>query len=292
MNRNVKSDAVHEYCSKHSDCLHIHSNYLENPYCSEKQKNEALQCKKRNMADYNHIWLGLPLEQGLNYLIASEKIEQAKNLTWNNERHPDNSVMAVDLSACGGDLCVAKRLVQRSMSVWEEAETITWSEADTDITKGKIMNIYAKWKPNFLIGDADSLGYPIVCSLKNSLENVVAFRGAMKAKVLTNGNARADGYMALKEMLECGFLKLNCQNASRQVEYMKTKWNPNSGRIFMLDKKEIRKEHNESPDFADALMMGVYGIYYYPQYFLNNEWSSDSNLKSFRLNTDYEPYDY
>ena len=112
----------------------------------------------------------------------------------------------------------------------------------------------------------------------------------MQAKNLSNGNARADGYMAVKEMLECGFLKLNCQNSARQVEYMKTKWNPNSGRVFILDKKEIRKEQNESPDFADALMMAIYGIYYYPQYLLNN--TGSSNFESFRLNTDYEPYDY
>lgn len=71
---------------------------------------------------------------------------------------------------------------------------------------------------------------------------------------------------------------------------MKTKWNPNSGRVFILDKKEIRKEQNESPDFADALMMAIYGIYYYPQYLLNN--TGSSNFESFRLNTDFEPYDY
>ena len=290
MNRYVKSDAVYEYCTKHSNCLHIHINYFENPYCPQKLIKEAEECKKRNMADYNHIWLGLPLEQGLNYLVASEKVEAAINLTWNNERHPNNSVMSVDLAACGGDLCVAKRLVQKSKTVWEEAETITWSESDTDITKGKIMSIYSKWKPNFLIGDADGLGYPIICSLKNSLENVIAFKGSMSAKNLSNGNARADGYMALKEMIECGFLKLNCQNAARQIEYMKTKWSPNSGRVFILDKKEIRKEHNESPDFADSLMMAIYGIYYYPQYLLNE--TGSSQIESFSLNTDFDPYDY
>ena len=286
MNRYVKADAVYQHCISRKNCLHIHINYFENPFCPQKLIDEAKECKRLNMSDYNHIWLGLPLEQGSNYLVASDKIEKAKTLTWNNERHPNNSIMAVDLSASGGDLCVAKRLVQVSMSVWEEAETITWSEADTDITKGKIMNIYSKWQPNFLIGDADGLGYPIICSLKNSLQNVVAFRGAMQAKNLSNGNARADGYMALKEMLECGFLKLNCQNSARQIEYMKTKWNPNSGRVFILDKKEIRKEQNESPDFADALMMAIYGIYYYPQYLLN-ETGSNSN-SDFRLITEFD----
>ena len=286
MNRYVKSDAVYQHCVSRSNCLHIHINYFENPFCPQKLIDEAEECKRLNMADYNHIWLGLPLEQGTNYLVASERIEAAKNLKWNNERHPNNSVMALDLSASGGDLCVAKRLIQRSMSVWEEAETITWSEADTDITKGKVMNLYAKWKPNFLIGDADGLGYPIMCSLKNTLENVVLFRGALQPKNLSNGNARADGYLAVKEMLESGFLKLNCQNTARQLEYMKTKWSPNSGKVYILDKKEIRKEQNESPDFADALMMGIYGIYYYHQYLLND--TGRNNLQDFKLFTEFD----
>ena len=286
MNRYVKNDAVYQYCVKRKNCLHIHINYFENHHCPQKLIDEAEECKRLNMADYNHIWLGLPKEQGLNYLISSEKIEQAQNLTWNNEKHPNNSIMCLDLSASGGDLCVAKRLVQRSLSVWEEAETITWSEADTDITKGKIISIYSQWKPNFLIGDADGLGYPIMCSLKNTLENVVAFRGAMQAKNLSNANARADGYMAVKEMIECNFLKLRCQNTARQLEYMKTKWNPNSGRVSILDKKEIRKEQNESPDFADALMMGIYGLYYYPQYLLSDTGKND--LQNFKLFTEFD----
>lgn len=286
MNRYVKSDAVYRHCVSRSNCLHIHINYFENPYCPQKLIDEAEECKRLNMADYNHIWLGLPLEQGTNYLVSSEKIEQALNLKWNNERHPDNSVMALDLSASGGDLCVAKRIVQRSISVWEEAETITWSEADTDITKGKVMNLYAKWKPNFLIGDADGLGYPIMCSLKNTLENVVLFRGALQSKNLSNGNARADGYLAVKEMLESGFLKLNCQNTARQLEYMKTKWSPNSGKVYILDKKEIRKEEGESPDYSDALMMGIYGIYYYPQYLLKE--TGRNNLQDFKLFTEFD----
>ena len=84
-----------------------------------------------NIADYNHIWLGLPLEQGTNYLIASDKIEQAMTLTYPDEIHPDNSVMSVDLAACGGDLCVAKRLIQKSSTVWEEVNTVSWAESDT-----------------------------------------------------------------------------------------------------------------------------------------------------------------
>lgn len=288
MNRYVKNDAVYEYCTKRKKCLHIHINYFDNPFCPQKNIEEAEECKRTNLSDYNHIWLGLPLEQGLNYLVSSEKIEEALNLKYNNEKHSTNIVMSVDFAACGGDLCVAKKIVQQSTTVWEDVETITWTSADTDVTKGKVMNLYAKWQPNVLIGDADGLGYPIMCSLKNSLENVVMFRGALQAKKPTNGNARADGYMALKEMLEGGYLKLNCQNTARQIEYMKTKWSPTSGKVFILDKKEIRKEQNESPDFADTLMMAIYGIFYYPQYFLSPQ--GKNNITDFKVESDFDIY--
>lgn len=289
MNRYIKSDAVYNYCISRQNCQHIHINYFENPFCPQKLIDEANECKRLNMADYNHIWLGLPLEQGSDYLVSSERIEQAQKLTWNDEDHPNHKVMALDLSASGGDLCVAKLLIQRSMTVWEDAETVTWSEADTDITKGKAINLYNKWKPDFLIGDADGLGYPIMFSLKNALDNVIMFRGAMKSKSDSTGNARADGYMALKSMLEHNFLKISCQNTARQVEYMKIKYKAQSGAVYILDKKELRKEHNESPDFADTLMMAIYGIEYYP-YMLNKS-RTKFNLKDFRMNTDFELYD-
>ena len=151
------------------------------------------------------------------------------------------------------------------------------------------MNLYAKWQPKLLIGDADGLGYPIMCSLKNTLENVVLFRGAMQAVSETNGNARADGYMATKEMLECNFLRLNDNNSARQLEYMKIKYRPQSGSVLIMDKKEIRKEQGESPDYADALMMAIYGIYFHPRYFISNYGRAD--YSNFKLETDFDIYD-
>lgn len=288
MNRFIKSDAVYVNCIKRSNCLHININYFDNPFCPQVLIDEANESKKNNMSEYNHIWLGLPLEQGSDYLVASDRIEQAINLEYNKENHPEHSVMCVDFAACGGDLCVAKLLKQKSMTVWEDTETITWAEADTDITKGKVLSLYNRWKPDFLIGDADGLGYPIMVSLKNSLDKVVLFRGAMKPKNVSAGNARADGYLAVKDMLENNFLKLNCLNTARQLEYMKIKYNPQSGLIFILNKKDLRKEHNESPDYSDALMIGVYGIYYHT-WMLTQK--SNKSSGGFKLNTDFELYD-
>ena len=95
--------------------------------------------------------------------------------------------------------------------------------------------------------------------------------------------------MAVKEMLECGFLKLNDHNCARQLEYMKIKYRPQSGSILIMDKKEIRKEQNESPDYSDTLMMAIYGIYFYPHYFISNRGRED--YSSFKLDTEFDIYD-
>ena len=59
-----------------------------------------------------------------------------------------------------------------------------------------------------------------------------------------------------KSFLESYWLKLTCSNAIRQLEYMKVVYQPN-GIIKIMDKKEIRKEQGESPDYADTVMMAI-----------------------------------
>ena len=193
--------------------------------------------------------------------------------------------MSVDLSASGADLCVAKLLVQQNCTVWLEKETLSWSEADTDITKGKIISLYSSWKPRILIMDADGLGYPIWISIKHVIPNAIGFRGAQKALSKYAINARADGYLALRDFLEKGYLKLTDKNSIRQLEYIKKTYKPN-GLIAIQDKKEIRKLHNESPDFADCTMMALYAIN-----FCSNVAIKQSNDSSYFIESDFDIFD-
>jgi hypothetical protein len=248
-------------------------------------KHEAEVCKAKNIKDYEHIWLGYPLAQASDYLLSSDKVEYAANLEFNKETHPLNKVMSVDLSASGGDLCVAKLLEQKTMSGWEETQTVTWAEPDTDITKGKIINFYSIWKPDILIIDADGLGYPIWVSVKKTIDDAIGFRGAGAAKNLACGNARADGYMATKEFIDNGWLKLRCENTIRQLEYIKRDFKPN-GLNYIQNKKDIRKEQAESPDFADTLMMGIYAITYHSHLFNAKMQKSSSSF----INSDFDPF--
>lgn len=286
MNRFVRSDAVYKFCVGRSDCLHININYFDNPFLNEAMKHEAEVCKAKNIKDYEHIWLGYPLAQASDYLLSSDKIQYAADLVFNNETHPENKVMAVDLAASGGDLCVSKLLEQKTMTSWEETQTVTWAEPDTDVTKGKIVNLYGIWKPDILIIDADGLGYPIWVSVKKSIDDAIGFRGAGSAKNLACGNARADGYMALKEFIDNGWLKLRCENTIRQLEYIKRDFKPN-GLNYIQNKKDIRKEQAESPDFADTLMIAIYAITYHSHLFTAKMQKSSSSY----INSDFNPFE-
>ena len=288
MNRHTRFDPVYNFCVGREDTLHIYINYFDNPFLDEKQKKEAEICKAKNLAEYQHIWLGLPLAQAHDYLLSSDKIDEAKRIKFNDEAHPNNSVMSVDLSASGGDLCVAKLIVQKSITGWEEAQTVTWSEPDTDITKGKIINLYSKWQPNILILDADGLGYPIYVSVKKAIDGAIGFRGAQKPKGIGAGNQRADGYIALKDFIENGWLKLTCENSARQLEYLKRVYKP-SGLTFIQDKKDIRKEQSESPDFADALMMGIYALTYHSHLLARKE-IEEGRLNHRVVESDFDPF--
>ncbi len=284
MNRYTRFDSVYNFCANRADCLHININYFDNPFVDEKILKEAQISKNYNINDYNHIWLGYPMTNNNEYLIQSDALDRAKNLSIDVEENYDNSVMSVDLSASGADLCVAKLFKQCNQTVWCEDKVQSWSESDTDITKGKIISLFSEWHAKVLIIDADGLGYPIWNSISKVINNAIAFRGAKKAISKYALNARADGYLALAEYISKGYLKISDKNTLRQLEYIKKIYKPN-GLIGIQDKKELKALHNESPDFADCTMMALYAINYCTNKFINLSTSYDSVVES-----DFEPF--
>ncbi len=286
MNRFTRFDSVYNFCAKRDDCLHINICYFDNPFVDSKIINEAEVSKQTNINDYNHIWLGYPLANNNEFLISSSILDKAIALEYEIEsNYSENSIMSVDLSASGADLCVAKLLVQQNQNVWLEKNTISWSESDTDITKGKIISLYSQWNPAVLIMDADGLGYPIWVSIQKIIKNAVGFRGAKKPISKYALNARADGYLVLREYLEKEFLKLTDKNSIRQLEYIKKVFKPN-GLIAIQDKKEIRKLYSESPDFADCLMMALYAINYCSSVVIEQSYENNNLVQS-----EFEPFD-
>lgn len=261
MNRYVRNDPVYVFCAGKKDCLHIKINYYDNKHCPDKIKREAEELKLKNYRDYKHIYLGEPLDQTIDYLFSSAKLEKAESIIAHSEHFKKISVMSVDLGA-GGDLCVAKKVAAIDNSKFEEVETLTWSERDTDITIGKVIALKAKWQPDLVIVDGGGLGLPMYNTMSKSIEDLIKFDGAGATRQENASNQRADGYFCLKDLIDSEFLKINDKKAIAQLEYIKIVYQ-RSGKIFIQDKKEMKAEHGESPDNADSLMMAAYALTYY-----------------------------
>lgn len=282
MNRLLRNDPVYSEFVSRDDCLHIKINYYENHHCPKKLIDEAMRCKQRNILDYEYIWEGNPVDKSSDFLFSSSKLDKAKNIRFKDENYRKIRSMSVDLAGSGGDLCVASLIESKSSTQWDLIKQEYWSEPDTDVTKGKIINFYSLWKPDLLILDADGLGYPIYVSIKNIIHSAIKFNGAGSSSRPNALNKRADGYLTLKDFIDNEWLKISSDFTLAQLEYIKKTYKPN-GQIVIQSKKEMKSDTGESPDFADSLMMGVYALNYY-SYLL------DERDDVVILNSDFDPY--
>ena len=283
MNRLVRKDPVYSEFVSRDDCLHIKINYYDNKHCPKKLIDEAKRCKQRNILDYEYIWEGNPLDKTNDFLFSVIKLDKAKNIIFKEENYRKIRCMSVDLAGNGGDLCVASLIESKSTSQWALEKQEYWSEPDTDITKGRIINLYSIWRPELLILDADGLGYSIYVSIKNVILNTIKFNGAGSSNRPNALNRRADGYLTLKDYIDNEWLKISSDFTISQLEYIKKSYKPN-GQIFIQSKKDMKSEQGESPDFADSLMMGIYAINYY-------SYLIDERDETVILDSNFDPYD-
>ena len=119
MNRYTRDDAVPKTLLNFDDCLHIYTNYLDNPFISNAVIKAANECKERDIEEYNHIWLGQPLAQDADYLINSDRIYASNNIPLTATYPYNQRVIGFDFAAQGGDFCVATILNRLSPLQWE-----------------------------------------------------------------------------------------------------------------------------------------------------------------------------
>ncbi len=262
MNRFLRDDPVYSTLHGRSDCLTITVQYFDNPFCPENLKTEAEECRKISEQDYNHIWLGMPLNTSTDYLFNFEKLDQCFNKEIIGEEHLDQLVIGIDLAGCGGDLCAATFLRRRSLLEWEQQQTITWDGTDTDATVGRIIAMYNQYNPAVLVVDKGGLGYPIFISLSKTIP-VIAFDGSMTDKVRERaGNNRAQAYMDLKEWVDKLRLRITSKTVKKQLECIKIEYKA-GGKVYIESKQKMKASGRKSPDEADSFNMALYGVNYY-----------------------------
>ena len=260
MNRFVRDDPVYEFCLSRENCLVIHIDYFENPYCPQELKNEAEACKANNYEEYKHIWLGYPLDNASDYLFNASKIADMSKIIPDDNGYVPIKVIGIDFAAKGGDLCVASILERVSLTQYRMTKQIAWGDTEPTTSIGKIVNIIGEEKPDMSVLDVGGMGTVVHSRLVELGVNIDRFDGASRQGIPDEYvNARAYGYYTLKRYIDNGLLLMNNKDTERELMQIRYDYKSDGSRLIM-SKEKMRKEGIKSPDRADSLMMAIYAV--------------------------------
>lgn len=265
MNRHLKNDPVFKEFHLRSDCLHIKINYDENPFISKALLYEAMNCKKTAPEDFRHIWLGEPLADADNYLFNEEALEAC--LTREFPHDPSRyggTILGGDVARFGENYSSGIILHQCGPRHWEEFAIERWKKYDTVYTAGKFAEMIHNYNPDYSIIDGDGLGGGVVDILRHQRKPIVEFRGGMVNNIDKSKykNWRTYGYLTLEKLVSNGWLRLKSQFIIDQLKGIQYRYDL-ALRKYIIPKEQLIETARrkgikyESPDDADALMMGA-----------------------------------
>lgn len=258
MNPHVFNDPVIVMLAKRPDCLIIDINYYDNQFCPQALINEANECKKLNQKDYEHIWLGKPLDQSEDSLYSLEDFENGRIHAHILAPGYGVRVAGFDIARFGDDKCACVILQQMGALHWEEIFCDEWDHRDLNYTTGRILMIANEYGIDMCAIDEDGLGGGPLDSLRKGrgLEQFVGFRnpqiGYNENKFF--GNVRTKNAYKFKEAIVKGHRHIKTQKIIDEMLTIKYTFDNNQRRI-LISKDKMKKEGIKSPNLADAVIM-------------------------------------
>lgn len=259
MNPHVFNDPVIAILSKRDDCLVIHINYDENQHCTNALKNEAVECKKRSEKDYEHIWLGKPLDQGEDALFGLEDFEIGKRNAHILAAGYGVRVAGFDIARFGDDKCAAFVFQQMGALHWEEVFVDEWDKRDLNYTTGRILQIVNEQKVDYAAIDEDGLGAGPFDSLSKGRqdERFFGFRNVQFGPKVNKdyGDNRSSNAYKLKNALFDGHRCIRNQKVIDELLTLKYTFD-NVQRRELISKKVMKEKFKiVSPNLGDAAIM-------------------------------------
>lgn len=256
MNRHVENDPVFSFFANRTDCLHIHIDYRDNPFCSKAMIAEAEQCKLRSLDDYCHIWLGEPLKKSEDFLFSMDLLRSSLALDM-DRIGIRRRAMGIDVARFGDCETVFSLVESHGPVLWEQTHQEAYKHKGLDETIGKTLALQKNFLIDALVPDDDGIGGGLTDLLGESKEyEVMPFRSEEKSEVYAN--RRTEAYFKLLDWLENGWLKIiNDNELIEQLLSIRYKYT-HKGQKIIVSKDEMRKVGIKSPDRADALMQAVF----------------------------------
>lgn len=260
MNRHVVDDPVFEAFSTRKDCLHIHINYDENPFCTKALIKEAQECKAKSSSDYDHIWLGIPLDKSEDALFSIEELLASKNSYYEQREGYTARIAGFDIARYGDDKCATIILHQKGALHWAEAYSDEWQHKDLNYTTGRILMTCNEERVDEAMIDEDGMGAGPLDSLSKGrgLNYFKGFRNLPLsfADNKAYANRRTEAAYKTKELILKGHLQIKNEDLMKELTTIRYTYDHYQRRI-LVSKDEMRKKQVKSPNLADALFMAV-----------------------------------
>lgn len=227
-------------------------NFYDNPFCPEEIRYQAEKCKQENPENYEHIWMGGPVQQGNNRLINAQLVRKAFEPKIASTTSP--LVIGLDIARFGDDktiFCFRKGRLCLGFECFEKLSNV--------MVANVAMNIIEEQKPVRIFMDVGGQGAGVYDILKDrgfgEIIRAVYF-GEKALKPERYFNRRAEMWDKLNIWLnETPPPQLpNDEDLFDELISVNKKFD-SRGRLQLEDKEEIKKRIGRSPDKGDALCL-------------------------------------
>ncbi len=260
MNRYLPNDPAYANFVNRDDCLHIHINFNENQFCTQALKKEAEECKKLSESDFDHIWLGSPIDRPEDVLYSLSEMNASKDNKHGLRDGYGLRVAGFDIARYGDDKCAAVVLQQMGALHWEVIYVDQWEHKDLNYTTGRVLLTANDQKADKCIIDEDGIGAGPLDTLNKGrgLDKFVGFRNPAISYIKNKefGNPRTINAYKLKDLLVKGHICIPDEKVRDEAMTVKYTFDHNQRRI-LISKKQMRKDGIKSPNLFDALIMAV-----------------------------------
>lgn len=260
MNRHVVDDPVFATFANRKDCLHIHINYDENPFCTKALIHEAEECRVKSESDYNHIWLGQPLDKSEDALFSYEELMTSKNIDFGLKEGYGHRIGGYDVARYGDDKCTNVTIQQMGALHWEQTYVDQWEHKDLSYTTGRILMVSTDHGINQDVIDEDGIGSGPLDMLNKGRE-LSKFTGFRNTRFSFKenqfyGNNRTKFAYKVKDLILKGHLKITHPDLIKELLTLRYTFDAYQRRI-LISKDVMRNKGVKSPNLADALIMAV-----------------------------------
>ena len=254
MNREEENDPIWKAIAADPDerTLVVKVNYYDNPYCPEEMKYLAEKCKEQSPDDYEHIWLGAPVNQGDTKLISAKDVRKAMQNRIMASTSP--LIIGVDIARYGDDKTVF--CYRRGRYCYKLEEHL---HLDTVEVANKITALIGELKPARVFLDMGNNGAGVYDILKDR-GYAKTVRGInFGAKAINDDryfNKRAEMWALANEWLKDeNMVQLVNDDELLDDLCSVNKGYDSKGRLQLETKDKVKERIGRSPDKADAFVL-------------------------------------